>query len=81
MPFAPPAPHRPPLFLFLFLFLLEATRRNEKGSADLFILFIPRSARRFQAADGRFYEWRRSYPGPHSYEVPFRLLTLRVFIF
>ncbi|KAN0076884.1 hypothetical protein V8E55_010739 [Tylopilus felleus] len=27
------------------------------------------TARRFQAADGRFYEWRRSYPDPKSYEL------------
>ncbi|KAG8217896.1 hypothetical protein J3R82DRAFT_6062 [Butyriboletus roseoflavus] len=26
-------------------------------------------ARRFQAADGRFYEWRRSYRDPRSYEL------------
>ncbi|KAF8557338.1 hypothetical protein OG21DRAFT_1407475 [Imleria badia] len=27
------------------------------------------NARRFQAADGRFYEWRRSHHDPESYEL------------
>lgn len=68
---------RPPWFfphvnapLFQPFCLCRQKKNPRQTSADRFFFFdVTFSARRFQAVDGRFYEWRRSYPDPKSYEV------------